>query len=70
MNKTLIRNKEEFDSFERSYTGYDRGYGMVSSWLDKPEKYPCVTVWIIEYNADVAGILRGYHVYLDDFNED
>jgi len=44
MNKTLLKNKEEFESFVNSHTGYIEGHGNVKSWLFEPEKYPCVVV--------------------------
>ena len=70
MTKTLLKNKEEFDDFVSSESGYTPLHGniVVPSWF-KPEKYPCVAVWDIEYDASGPDILDGEFVYLDDFKE-
>ena len=67
MNKTLLKNKEEFESFVNSHTGYIEGHGNVKSWLFEPEKYPCVVIWHIEYDGNGPDRLDGDFVYLDDF---
>lgn len=67
MNKILITSKEGFEAFEEDNTGRLPLYGNTSSYLDYPEKYPCVLVWDIEDNLDGPSHLRGEFVYLDDF---
>lgn len=67
MNKTLLKNKEEFEAFEEDNTGRLPFYGNTRSCLDNPEKYPCVLIWDIEDNSDGPSHLRGEFVYLDDF---
>ena len=70
MEKTLIKNKEEFDSFINENTGYIPGYGNVDTdFWTSPEKYPCVVVWRIRYDSDGPDRLYGEFVYLDDFVE-
>ena len=60
-NKTLLRNKEEFDALVKSNTV------NAVSILDEPDKYPCVAIWDILYLADSPDWLEGQFVYLDDF---
>lgn len=68
MNKTLLKNKEEFESFIHSHTGNIPGHGNVASYFwSLPEKYPCVVVWCIAYNGNGPDELDGEFVYLDDF---
>ena len=70
MNKELLKNKEAFEAFIHSYTGYIPGRGLVESYFwSEPEKYPCVVVWNIEYDGNGPDILDGDFVYLDDFEE-
>lgn len=69
MNKTLLKSKEEFESFVHSHTGYIQGRGNVMSWLLTPEKYPCVAVWNFEYDGNGPDMLDGDFVYLDDFED-
>ena len=70
MGKILLNSKEEFESFVNFNTGYQKGYGNVSSnWLSEPEKYPCVCTYDIRYNGNGPDELDGDFVYLDDFEE-
>ena len=70
MNKILLKNKDEFDSFYKAHTGYLPFYGNVTgSWLDEPESYPCVLVWEIKYDGNGPDTLEGEYVYISDFNE-
>lgn len=70
MNKTLLKSKEDFDSFVHSHTGLIQGHGNVEAyfWFG-PEKYPCVVVWHIEYDGNGPDRLDGDFVYLDDFED-
>ena len=69
MGKILLKSKEEFESFVNFNTGYQKGYGHVSNWLNEPEKYPCVCTYDIRYNGNGPDELDGDFVYLDDFGE-
>ena len=70
MLKTLLKSKEDFDSFINYNTGYIPGHGNVASYFwSSPEKYPCVVVWHIEYDGNGPDELTGDFVYLDDFED-
>lgn len=70
MNKTLLKSKEDFDSFVNYNTGYVPGHGNVESYFRfEPGKYPCVVVWYIEYDAYGPDRLGGDFVYLEDFED-
>ena len=70
MLKTLLKNKEDFESFVNSHTGNIPGHGIVDAYFwTGPEKYPCVVVWSIEYNGNGPDVLDGEFVYLDDFED-
>ena len=69
MEKQLLKSKEQFDCFVSGHTGYDSYHGNVVSWLDEPEKYPCIVMYDIEYNGNGPDHLIGDFVYSDDFDE-
>ena len=70
MDKILLKNKEEFDSFIGQKTGYDTGYGIVKTynWMEEPKKYPCIAVWEIQYDGSGPDTLKYELVYPEDFN--
>ena len=68
MEKILFNTKKEFDCFFNTHTGIVAGHGRVNgNWLGEPEKYPCVLVWVINYDGDGPDTLEGEFVYTDDF---
>ena len=69
MEKTIIKNKVEFNSFIRENTGYIPPFGIVKAWIEEPEKYPCIVVSKIEYDEGGPDRLEYKLVYLDDFEE-
>jgi len=69
MEKQLLKSKEEFENFVNDQTGYVLYHGNVDSWIDEPEKYPCIAVYDIEYDSNSCDHLVGDFVYPDDFDE-
>ena len=72
MNKTLLKNYDDFQNLIDENTGILGWYGMTITMLDsyddtRPEKYPCVAVWEIVDNDDGPCHLESEFVYLDDF---
>lgn len=69
MEKELLKSREQFDCFVNGHIGYSKYYGNITSWLDEPEKYPCILLWDIEDNLNGPCHLVGDYVYPDDFDE-
>ena len=65
--KTLLSNKTDFDDFLSIHTGHDTFHGNVVSYIDEPEKYPCVLVYEMKVDNDGPDYIDGEFAYNDDF---
>lgn len=69
MEKELLKSKEQFKKFVNDHTGYQSFYGETSSYLDEPDRYPCILMWDIWDDSNGPAQLCGDFVYPDDFDE-
>ena len=74
MEKTLLKNYDDFKSLIKENTGFLGFYGRTVTMLDssddtRPAKYPCVAVWDIEEDSNGPSYLESEFVYLDDFED-
>lgn len=71
MNKTLLKNYDDFQNLIAENTGNHHFYGRTITCLDmddntRPRQYPCVAVWDIVEDSN-RSYLEADFVYLDDF---
>lgn len=72
MEKTLLKNYDDFQYLIAENTGVLSWYGRTVTMLDtsddtRPTKYPCVAVWEIVNDDNGPCYLESEFVYLDDF---
>lgn len=72
MNKTLLKNYDDFQDLIAEVIGVYEFYVKTVTRLDKddttrPRKYPCVAVWDIIDDDNGPSELVAEFVYLDDF---
>jgi hypothetical protein len=69
MDKKLLRDEQEFKAHREAHENlsYTNNEPRVEWCMGEPEKYPCICVFAVHYNANGPDQIRGSFVYLDDF---